>query len=215
MVLYCDADFAGDLKDSKSTSGSVVALVGQNTYVPVSAWCKKQPVIAHSSTEAEVVSLDMALHQEGLPVLTFWEEVVKLFGSKRPETRDPSKPLVPFVIAEDNESAIKICRNGRAPTMRHLHRTQRVNMDRLHETCTSEKVELRYINTHSQVADILTKHFTKVDAWNNLCRLLNIRPPPLTKRSCSVLFLSSLNARTSKCAGREPRRRRSHIACQA
>ena len=84
VVLYCDVDFAGDMKDSKSTSGAVLALVGPNSYVPVSAWCKKQPVVAHSSTEAEVVSLDAALHQEGLPVLTLWEEVLKLFGPKTP-----------------------------------------------------------------------------------------------------------------------------------
>ena len=37
LVLYCDADFAGDTTDSTSTSGAVVALVGPNSYVPVSA----------------------------------------------------------------------------------------------------------------------------------------------------------------------------------
>ena len=73
VVLYCDADFASNKKDSKSTSGVVVALVGPNSYVPVSAMCKKQPVVSHSSTEAEIVSLDLAVHQEGLPVLTFRE----------------------------------------------------------------------------------------------------------------------------------------------
>ena len=47
LVLYCDADFAGDTKDSTSTSGAVVALVGPNSYDPVSAWCKKQAVVSH------------------------------------------------------------------------------------------------------------------------------------------------------------------------
>ena len=145
MVLYCDADFAGDMKDSKSTSGAVVALVGPNSYVPVSAWCKKQSVVAHSSTEAEIVSLDASLHQEGLPVLMFWEEMLKMFGPRRPSTDDTSKPLVPFIIAENNEAAIHIARSGRCPAMRHISRTQRVDMDRLHETCTNEKVTLRYI----------------------------------------------------------------------
>ena len=71
--------------------------------------------------------------------------------------------------------------------MRHLHRTHRVAMDRLHETCTNEGVDLRYINTHQQIADILTKHFTKVEAWQNLCGLLNVKPPASPKRSCTVL----------------------------
>ena len=101
IVLYSDADFAGDLKDSKSTSGAVVALVGPNSCVPVSAWCKKQGCVSHSSTEAEIVSLDASLHQEGLPVLTFWEEMVKLFGPKRTATAGHTAPIVPFVVRRE------------------------------------------------------------------------------------------------------------------
>ena len=82
---------------------------------------------------------------------------------------------------------LKIARKGRCPTMRHISRTQRVVMDRLHETCTNERIQLRYINTHSQVADILTTHFTKVDTWHTLCRLLNIKPSTPPKRTTPVL----------------------------
>ena len=75
IVMYCDADFAGDRKDSKSTSGGLVALVGPNSFAVVSALSKKQAVVSHSSTEAEVVSLDVVLRNEGLPILTFWESL--------------------------------------------------------------------------------------------------------------------------------------------
>ena len=34
MVLFCDAPFAGDLNDSKSTGGVYLALIGPSTYVP-------------------------------------------------------------------------------------------------------------------------------------------------------------------------------------
>ena len=61
-----------------------MALVGPNSYVPVSDWCKTQAVVSHSSTEAEIVSLDVAPHQEGLPVLTVGEELVKIVGPKTP-----------------------------------------------------------------------------------------------------------------------------------
>ena len=119
MVLYCDADFAGDTKDSKSTSGAIVALIGPNSYVPVSAWCKKQGAVSHSSTEAEIVSLDTALHQEGLPVLTLWEEMSSLFGPTREGTHgkagSTAKPLVPFIVAEDNEAAITLARKMALP----------------------------------------------------------------------------------------------------
>ena len=41
-VVYCDADFAGDKKDSTSTSGALIALVGPNSDVPISAVCKNR-----------------------------------------------------------------------------------------------------------------------------------------------------------------------------
>ena len=60
------------------------------------------------------MSLDQAVHQEGRPILTFWEVILKLFGRKRSEAPNTSgdevKPSVPFIIAEDNEAAIKIAR---------------------------------------------------------------------------------------------------------
>ena len=79
IVMYCDADFGGDHKDSKSTSGALTALVGPNSFVPISALCKKQSVVSPSSTEAEGVSLDTALRNEGLPILNFWESIIDLF----------------------------------------------------------------------------------------------------------------------------------------
>ena len=42
LALYSDASFAGDLKDSKSTSGGFLCLVGPRTFVPLTWICKKQ-----------------------------------------------------------------------------------------------------------------------------------------------------------------------------
>ena len=39
-VLYTDADFAGDLTSSKSTSGAYIAIVGPNTFAPITASCR-------------------------------------------------------------------------------------------------------------------------------------------------------------------------------
>ena len=61
LMLFCDASFAGDLKDSKSTSGSLLCLVGTRTFCPITWLCKEQGAVSHSSTEAEIVALDMAL----------------------------------------------------------------------------------------------------------------------------------------------------------
>ena len=42
LALYVDASFAGDLRDSKSTSGMFLALVGPNTFAPLTWFCKEQ-----------------------------------------------------------------------------------------------------------------------------------------------------------------------------
>ena len=69
LVVYSDADFAGDIQGSKSTSGCFVAIVGPNTFAPVSALCKTQSCVSHSSTESEIIALDHAMRNEGIPIL--------------------------------------------------------------------------------------------------------------------------------------------------
>ena len=82
VLLYSDADFAGDMHRSKSTSGMYVAIVGPNTFAPVAAHCKKQTCVSHSSTESEIVAAELAIRSEGLQILTFWEHVTLLFCSR-------------------------------------------------------------------------------------------------------------------------------------
>ena len=45
-----DSDFAGNLEDSKSTSGGILCLIGSRTFVPVNWLCEKQTSLSHSST---------------------------------------------------------------------------------------------------------------------------------------------------------------------
>ena len=71
-------DFAGDLEDSKSTSGGVLCIFGSRTFVPISWMCKKQTSVSHSSTESEVISLDAGLRMDGLPALDLWDLVIEL-----------------------------------------------------------------------------------------------------------------------------------------
>ena len=61
MGLFQDSDFAGDLEDSKSTSGGTLCIFGRHTFVPISWMCKKQTAVSHSSTESEIISLDAGL----------------------------------------------------------------------------------------------------------------------------------------------------------
>ena len=58
LGLFRDSDFAGDSEDSKSTSEGILCIFGGHTFVPISWMCKKQASVSHSSTEAQIISLD-------------------------------------------------------------------------------------------------------------------------------------------------------------
>ena len=49
LGLFQDSDFAGDLEDSKSTSGGTLCVFGSHTFVPISWMCKKQTSVSPSS----------------------------------------------------------------------------------------------------------------------------------------------------------------------
>ena len=76
-------------------------------------------------------------------------------------------------VFEDNEAVIKMIIKGRSPTMRP--RTHRVALDWLLDRINLDsKIQIKYIDTKNQLADILTKgNFTR-DEWNHLLNLFNI-----------------------------------------
>ena len=81
LGLFQDSDFAGDLEDSKSTSGGRLCIFGSHTFVPISWMCKKQIAVSHGSTESEIISLDTGLRLDGLLALEKWDLIVSVFGS--------------------------------------------------------------------------------------------------------------------------------------
>ena len=61
-------------------------------------------------------------------------------------------------VFEDNEAVIKMIIKGRSPTMRHVSRTHRVALDWLFDRINLDpKIQIKYIDTKNQLADILTK----------------------------------------------------------
>ena len=81
LGLFQDTDFAGDLEDSKSTSGGTLCVFGSHTFVQTSWMCKKRTAVSHSSIESEIVSLDTGLRLDGLPALELWDLIVSVFGN--------------------------------------------------------------------------------------------------------------------------------------
>ena len=94
LGLFQDCDFAGDLEDSKSTSGGTLCVFGSHTFVPRSWMCKKQTSVSRSSTESEIISLDAGLTLDGLPALKMWDLIVSVFGNMTQTTERPGRPVI-------------------------------------------------------------------------------------------------------------------------
>ena len=70
---------------------------------------------------------------------------------------------------------IKMIMKGRSPTMRHVSRTHRVALDWLFDRINLDpKIQIKYIDTKNQLADILTKGNLTRDEWNYLLNLFNM-----------------------------------------
>ena len=166
--------------------------------------CKKQTSVSHSSTESEIISLDTGLRLDGLPALESWDLIVSVFGNishvsdrtgqlvngknksynkidvmhdidSVPSNVQSANREALLYVFEDNEAVIKMIMKGRSPTMRHVSRTHRVALDWLFDRINLDpKIQINYIDTKNQFADILTDgNFTR-EEWNHLLTLFNI-----------------------------------------
>ena len=92
-----------------------------------------------------------------------------------PSNVQSSRQEALLYVFEDKEAVIKMIIKGRSPTMRHVSRTHRVALDWLFDRIIlNSKIQIKYIDTKNQLADILTKgNFTR-DEWNHLLCLFNI-----------------------------------------
>ena len=101
-------------------------------------------------------------------------DVMQDIGSVPSNVQSASQEAILYVF-EDNEAVIKMIMKGRSPTMRHVSRTHRVALDWLFDRINLDpKIQIKYIDTKNQLADILTKgNFTR-DEWNHLLTLFNI-----------------------------------------
>ncbi len=75
-------------------------------------------------------------------------------------------------VSEDNDAVSRIIINGRNPSMRHMSRTQRIDVAWLNERLASG--EFRFVTCPSkfQAADRMTKFFTDVIVWKRNLMLI-------------------------------------------
>ena len=96
-----------------------MALVGPRSFMPLAAKTRKQNCVSHSTPEAEIVSITLAMRTVGVPALSIWDLLLD---------RD-----VGLDVMEDNDATIAIIKTGKNPALRHVLRTHGVNVAWLHE----------------------------------------------------------------------------------
>ena len=115
-----------------------------------------------------------------------------------PSNVQSSRQEALLYVFEDNEAVIKMIIKGRSPTMRHVSRTHRVALDWLFDRINLDpKIQINYIDTKNQLADMLTKGNFPRDEWNHLLCMFNISNGSCT--DCSEV----MSKRTQKDSGEE------------
>lgn len=148
--MYSDASFAAESVNSRPTTGALLCLVGDKTFLPLNWICKKQGTTSHSSTEAEIIGLDTILRMEGIPALNLWSQIVdvlngefsvggcKTSSTKRsaveyadwvPPSMTPLRASTKLMFVQDNDAVLKMVIKARDPTMKHVARTHRIDLD--------------------------------------------------------------------------------------
>ncbi|CAM8899786.1 unnamed protein product [Rhodiola kirilowii] len=135
LVGYCDADWAGNAEDRKSTSGGCFFL-GNNL---VSWFSKKQNSISLSTAEAEYIATGSCCTQ------LLWMK--QMLSEYRVEQKE-------MTLYCDNMSAISISKNP-------VHHSKTKHIDIRHhfirELVEQKVVTLKHVTTDKQLADIFTK----------------------------------------------------------
>lgn len=84
------------------------------------------------------------------------------------------KRTVQLQVHEDNQATILVVRKGFSPKLRHISRTHKVNLGSLSEVMAEPNIDLRYLDTNEQAADIFTKALP-LHKWEAALALLGIR----------------------------------------
>ena len=139
---YSDSDWAASIEDRRSTTGFYYSL---NPYGPPVSWkSKKQRTVALSSCEAEYMALTASV-QEACFLQMLLRDLIKL-------------PDSPIKIYGDNQGAIALVKNLIIHS-RSKHIDVRFHFIR--EKFLNNFVDIIYVPTDINVADIMTKPATK------------------------------------------------------
>ncbi len=89
---------------------------------------------------------------------------------------------------EDNSATLQIIATGKNPKLKHVNRTQKVNIKRLHDIFAQNKDTffMSLCPTKGRKADIFTKPFTGIPEWRHACSPIGVDIPMTTLQGISV-----------------------------
>jgi len=170
LLLFVDANLAGEVEHTKAISGALLVLAGPNSWFPIAWVSRRQTSTSRSTTEAEVVSLAAGLFGEALPFLDLFETI---FQRK-----------VELIILEDNSAVIIVLKKGYSSKLRHVSRTHKINLGSIKEVVDDEGIQIIHCPTNLQSADIFTKALPPMK-WDAALELLGISTTALLELRAS------------------------------
>lgn len=137
LFAFSDASYVTD-KDARSQLGNCFYLTRDSG--AIYSVSKKDNTVSHSSTEAEIKAIDLCTR-----TILYLRLMLKELGLEQKE---------PTVIFVDNKSSKML-----VETLRSSHKTKHINMriNFIREQVNNRNIQLKFIRSEDQVADVLTK----------------------------------------------------------
>jgi hypothetical protein len=179
---FCDSDWAGNPNDRRSITGFCIFL--SSNLVSWSA--KKQHVVSRSSTKAEFHSMSLAVAD------LFWLRMLL----RELHISLPSPPT----LWCDNAGAIALTSN---PVFHARTKHIEVDFHFIWEKVTNRDIQIQYISTLDQIADLFTKGHTTIQ----FCLLrdkLRVAPPPLSLQEGVKVNSASSTCSSIHAANQQP-----------